>query len=72
MVAGAAADPGDGGTMEARVYGIEQELITLVNKLKEYEQQQDSGNTRSLARSPTRRGRWWAASQNYIRRWSRP
>ena len=41
MVAGAAADPG-GGAIEARVNNVEQELLILVNKLKEYEQQQDS------------------------------
>ena len=28
--------------METRVSNVEQELLTLVNKLKEYEQQQDS------------------------------
>ena len=41
MVAGAAADPG-GTTIETRVDSIERELIALMNKLKEYEQQQDS------------------------------
>ena len=43
MVAGAAADPGGtAAAIETRVDNVEKELIALVSKLKEYEQQQDS------------------------------
>ena len=71
MVAGAAADPG-GTTIETRVDSIEQELIALVSKLKEYEQQQDTWKHTLANQVAHETGKVVGGLTELTGRWSRP